>query len=117
MLANALDVGDEIPRRIVCEFGARRGTSASALIEQHDAVVLRIEEAPAFRIASRAGATVQKHNRLAVRIAALLVIQRMQIRHGEHAVIVGLDIGIQRAKLLGHQCLQNVSGASRAPDG
>src|ERR1700722_3176364 len=77
MIADTLDVGDESPRRVVLQFCARCRASAPALIEQHDAVMFRIEEAPAFRIASRAGTAVQKHDGFAVRISTLLVIQRV----------------------------------------
>ena len=98
VLAHALDVGDQVPGGVVGEFGMRGRLAAATLVEQHDAIDRRIEEAPAFRIRAAARATVQEHHRLAVRIAALLVVQRVQRRHRQHAAVERLDLGIQRTQ-------------------
>jgi hypothetical protein len=45
VLAQAFDIGDEVPGRVVGELRMRRRTAATALVEQHDAVACRIEEA------------------------------------------------------------------------
>src|SRR5581483_2791146 len=70
---------------------------AAALIEQHDAIRRGIEELAALRIAARPRSTVQEHHRLAARIAALFVIERVQRRHRQGAGLVGVDGGIERA--------------------
>ena len=70
MLAQSLDVGDQMPGRVLDEAGARPAASAAALIEHHDAVVLRVEELPRALVGAGAGPAVQEYGRLAGRIAA-----------------------------------------------
>src|SRR6202044_2962769 len=74
----------------------------SPLIEQHDAIDGRIEETPALRIGATTWAAMQKDHRLAVRVATLLVVQRMQRGDLEKAAVERLDLGIQRTKLRRH---------------
>jgi len=108
MLAQALDVRNQVPSGVVDEFRMRRGASATALVEQHDAIGIRVEEAPALGIATAARPAMQEHHRLAVRIAALLVVQRMQRRDLQEAAVVGLDPGIKRAAFR-HGLLENLA--------
>ncbi len=102
VLAQALHVGDQIPGRVVGKFGVRRGAPAATLVEQHDAVMRRIEEAPTVGIAARAGTAVHEYHRLAARVAALLVVDRVQRRNGEPAAVVWLDFGVWGAQRGGH---------------
>jgi hypothetical protein len=55
----------------------RPAFSAAALIEQNDAVTLRVEEAPLFRAGAATWAAVQKDYRLAVRVTGLLEVERV----------------------------------------
>jgi hypothetical protein len=53
--------------------------AGAALFEENDSVCFRIEEASIVRDQACAWATVQKDNGLSVRIAALLVIQVVNV--------------------------------------
>ena len=66
MRAQRLDVGDQVPGGVLAQLGVRAARAAAALIEQHDAVAPRIEEAPHAGIGAAARAAVQEHHRLAV---------------------------------------------------
>ena len=111
VLAHALDVGNEMPGRVVGQFGMRRRAPASALVEQDDAVTRRIEEAPRLRVAACPRSAMQEHHRLAFRVAALFVVDPMQVGNLEETRIVGLDVGIERAPLFG--CWHGGSSAIR----
>ena len=65
VLAQRLDVGDQVPRRVVDERRVRRALAAAALVEEHDAVRRGIEEAPVARLGAEAGAAVQEDDGLA----------------------------------------------------
>src|SRR5215208_2572880 len=75
MFADSLDIFDEMPGRVVVERSVRLASTSTALIEQNHTISFRIEEAAVVRKQTRAGAAVQKQNRLPFRIAALLVIE------------------------------------------
>ncbi len=60
MLAQSLDVGDQMPGRVLHEARARTAASATALIEHHDAVMLRVKELPRALVGAGAGTAVQK---------------------------------------------------------
>ena len=101
MLAQALDVGDQIPGGVVGEVGMRRGAPAAALVEQDDPVLFRVVELAHLRAAAAARAAMQQDHGLSVRIAALLVIQRVAVVDGELADVVWLDGGIEVAHVSG----------------
>src|SRR5690348_15357344 len=101
-LPQPFDVGDQIPGGVVAQFGVRRRAPAATLVEQDDAISARVEESPALGVAARAGSAVQEHHRLAARIAALLVVERVQRRDLQRAGIVGLDLGVERTADVGH---------------
>ena len=67
------------------------GATAATLIEQDDSVRLRIEEAACAIVAPRAGTAMYEHRRFAVRIAAFLVIDLVQLRDAQIARVVRLD--------------------------
>ena len=72
VLADFLDVGDEVPGGVGFKRRVWRALAAAALIEVHDAVLFGMEEAPLFGIGAAAGTAVQKDHRLAGGIAAFL---------------------------------------------
>ena len=73
----------------------RRGASAPALVEQHDAVPLGVEEAAVPGGGSRARTAVEEHDRLAVGIAALLPVDAVAVADDELAGLVRLDRRIE----------------------
>lgn len=77
LLANPLDVLNEILRRVVFDRCVGRGLTTAALIEQDDAIFIRIVKTAHCRIATAARTTVNNQNRLTVGIAALLDIERV----------------------------------------
>jgi len=52
--AQLLEIGHQRLRGVVLQAAARRGGAAAALVHQHDAPVLRVEEAPAGGASTRA---------------------------------------------------------------
>ena len=93
MLADALQVGDQIRQSVMLGAGVGAAAPGAALVEHHDAVALRVEQPPQQRRAAAAGAAVQGHHRLTVRVAALLHIQQMVVAHIQVLAMVGLDWG------------------------
>ena len=90
MLAQRFDVGDQVPRGVVHEARGGPALAAAALIEQHDAVALRVEEPAHLRIGAAARTAVQEHDGLALRIAALLVVDLVHGRDRRKPVLYGL---------------------------
>ena len=101
LLPNELHVGDEIPRGVVLERREGLRLAAPALIEQHDSVRLRVEEAALLRVGATTRPAVDEDDRLAVRVARLLVINGVAKPHFEEALVVRLNRRIQLAAL-GH---------------
>ena len=98
VLAQLLHVRDQVPGGVVDQTGVRPAASAAALIEQHDAIRVRIEKAPGAIVAAGAGAAVHEDRRLALGVAAFLVVDLVHRRHAQHAALVRLDRWIQRAQ-------------------
>src|SRR5262249_16411635 len=98
--AQALDVLDQVPGRVVHETRGRAALTAAALIEQDDTIAPGIEQSAHLDVRAAAGAAVQKDRRLAARIAALLEVDLVQIRDLEETYAVGFYGGIQAAQLL-----------------
>src|SRR5262249_36159892 len=90
--AQALDVGDQILRRVLVERRLGRAASAAALVEEGDAVAPGIEEAPRERLDSASRSAMQKDRRLAVRTSHFLVIEVVARGDLEPACLVGLDL-------------------------
>ena len=67
VLADFLDVGDQVPGGVGFERRVGRALAAAALVEVHDAVLFGMEEAALFGIGAAAGTAVQKDHRLAGR--------------------------------------------------
>src|SRR2546425_2722166 len=79
VLAQLLDITDEIPGCVLFDRSVRRTLSRTTLIEQHDAIRRWVMELTILGSDATARTAVQKHNGLAVRIAALFVINLMQV--------------------------------------
>ncbi|MNT58090.1 hypothetical protein D3C72_1955060 [compost metagenome] len=97
MFAHLLDVGHQILRGVVTQLTEWRGAAAAALIDQHDAVALGVEEAAMGGRDAGAGAAVQVHHRNAFRCAALLDVQGVQRVDGQREFAVWGDRRVQRA--------------------
>src|SRR5512132_1041560 len=98
--AQALDVRYEVRRRVArqVDVGLARVRGASAavpLVEQDRPVDLRVEQPTLPRRAARPRTAVQDDSRPPVRVAAHLPVQEVALADVEHAVVVGLDRGIQ----------------------
>src|SRR6185437_7163392 len=95
MLPQPLDVIDEVPGGVVDETGVGTALAAAALIEQHDPVAGRIEEAAHLGVEPSARPPVQKHRRLAVRIAAFLEVKLVDVRDAQKTRAVRFDRWIE----------------------
>src|SRR5229473_2795016 len=73
----------------------RRALARAALIEKHYAIRLWVKELSILRHQPAAGAAVEKHDRLSFRIAALFVINLVNVRDFQPASVVGFDRGVQ----------------------
>ncbi len=95
MRAQRLDVGDEMRRGVVAQFAQGRGAPGAALVENHDAVMRGIEEAPVSRRGAGAGTAVEKQHRRPARITRLLPVHAVHAVEIEHAGVVGFDFRIK----------------------
>lgn len=69
-----------------------RGTpSASTLVEQHDPINRRVPEAPVYRVAAAAWASMEENHGLSVGIATLLVVDGVDAVDIEKPGVVWLD--------------------------
>src|SRR6056297_50180 len=73
-IADAFDIRHEVPRRIVLDTRMRLGAPASALIEQDDAIYVRVEIPPHCRAAPSAGPAMQDDNGQSIGVSRLLDI-------------------------------------------
>src|SRR5688572_17364593 len=90
MLTQPLDVGNQVPRGVGTEIGARLAgmrpaLATTALIKKDDAVSGRVEQPTDFWIQRSAGPTVQEDRRLACRITALLPIDLLAVADVQHS--------------------------------
>ena len=100
VLAQSLDVGDEVVRRVDAEVdiglaGVWRAPAGAPLVEQDDSIGRRVEVPAIPRTAPRPWAAVQDDGGLAVRVPAHLPIQALSVTHVEHPGGVGLDVRIR----------------------
>src|SRR5581483_5468381 len=96
MLAQTLDILDQVPGGVLFERGMRRRPAAAALIEQHDAIAARIVIAAHHRVDAAARAAMQQNGGLAGGRAAFLEIDLVQVRDSEPSRTIGHDLGIER---------------------
>ena len=106
-----LDVGDQVPGGVRFQRRVGRALAAAALVEVHDAVLFRVEEAPLFGIGAAARTAVQKDHRLAGGVAAFLEVDLVDRRDLEPARVVGLDGRVEPGDGIFHDgCGQRVVG-------
>ena len=111
LLPQLLDVVDEVPGRIVFDARIGRRLAAAALVEDEDLVLVRIELPPVIGARSAARTAVEEYDRLSVRIARELPIEAMPVTDVEHARLVRLDLGIERAAGLGGHVHQKLNSS------
>jgi hypothetical protein len=93
-LANALHVRHQMPGAVVGQLGVGPRTPGAALVEENDAVKLRIEEAPMDRVAPRPRSAMQEDGGQALGVAAFLQVDIMALNQQSLAG-VGLDRGVE----------------------
>src|SRR6266480_6548649 len=98
MLAQFLDISDEMPGGVFFQTCVGRAPARTALIEEHNPVSLRIKELAIFWNQAAARPAVQKHHRLSFRIPALLVIKLVNVRHFQTASVIGFDWIVENSK-------------------
>src|SRR5659263_186377 len=90
MGTKGLDVGDQVPRGVRAQVRlwlgrVGRRAPATTLVEKHDAVRVRVEEAPHALGAAATRTSVQHDDRFAVGTSALLPVQTLAVTDVEHA--------------------------------
>ena len=98
LLAKPLDIFNEVPGSVCLERRVRRGSTATALVEQQDIVALGVEQPPMCRPASGARPAVKEDGWNPVRIAALLPVETVSVADVQRAGPKGLDRRIKRSK-------------------
>jgi hypothetical protein len=96
MLAQPLDVVDQMRGRVVTKLGDRRRAAGAALIVEHDAPERRIVEPAVVRQAAAAGTAVDEQQRHAGGVAAFLPVHRVQAVERQHARQARRDFGVER---------------------
>ena len=96
VLAQLLDITDQVLGGIAVQAGAQvrhlgRAPPAAALVELDEAVGLRVEVPPPSRRQAAAGPAVQRHGRLAVRVAADLPVDALTVTDVQHSRVVRLN--------------------------
>ena len=89
-----------------------RRAPAAALVEEQDVVARRVEQPAMERRTPAARAAMQEHRRCRARRTGPLPIDLVPVADIEHAVGVGLDLGIGGAQACGgvsHAILENRS--------
>ena len=71
--------------------------TATALIEEHNAVGAGIENTTVIGPSAGARTPMNEQRRLTVRVAGLLKIDFVAVGNLQHALVVGLDLGIEGA--------------------
>ncbi|MNL35613.1 hypothetical protein D3C87_1576560 [compost metagenome] len=67
----------------------------ASLIEQNNAVELRIKVTTMIRRHSTAGTAVKEHNGLSLRVSALFPVKGVDVRNFQHALIRGLNFRVE----------------------
>ncbi len=94
-------VRDEIPRGVVVEARVRDAATAPALIEEDDAIRAGVEESALLWVAAAAGTAVDEDDGLAVRVAGLLVVNRVHRRDAQRSAVVRFDVRVEGSALHG----------------
>ncbi len=77
--AQRFHISDEVCGGVAAQFAVGRRSAGAALIEKDHAIARRIKEAPAGGGAAAAGSAMQEDHRNALRVAALLPVQRVNV--------------------------------------
>ena len=91
------DIGDEMRSGVVRQRAERTRPPGAALVEDHDAVMRRVEEPPVARLRSRARPAMQEHDGRAVGPPALLPIHDVPAAERQTPGCKRRDLGIQPA--------------------
>ena len=83
--AQPLDVGDQVPGRVVVQRSMGARAAAAALVKQQHAVARRVKQPPVIGRATRAGPAMQKNRRPALRVAAQFPVHQMAVAGVEDA--------------------------------
>jgi hypothetical protein len=86
-------VDRQVHRRIA---RVRSTASGAALVEQHDPIAARVEQAAHARRATRPRTAVEHQRRLARPVAAYLPVQALAVADVEHPVLLRLDARVAR---------------------
>ena len=101
MGAQGLHISHQVLGGVELETGVGGRTTSAALIEQDDAIDIRVEEAAMIGLATGTGAAMHKQGRHPIGIATLLHIQGMG---GINRKLVG-GVGFNFRKQLAHGLL------------
>ena len=96
VLAEPLEVGDEMRRRVVAQLAERRRAPCPALVVDDDSVGSRVEEPPMPGRRAGAGSAVQEDDGNPLRAARGFPVRGVHPVEPEHAARIRLDFGIQR---------------------
>lgn len=110
MLSQTLHVGAQVPGRVLFQLRTGTAPTCASLIEDHDAVVVRIEETPRLRITTGSGAAMHEDNRPAVGIAALLIVNLVNFGDPQVAVVEWLYLRIEASPGIVWRLNRHVSG-------
>ena len=91
MLAQFLEVLDDVPGRVLPNITVRCTATCATLVDEHESVMLRVEKTAIVRRDANARPTVQKQSRSPVRVAHFFVDDRVQVGNGQFADAVGFD--------------------------
>lgn len=95
VLADALQVFDQIPGGVVFQAGVGGGATATALVEGDDTVKVRIEVATTLRVAASTRATVNEHHWQTFRGTAFIDIERVGVIDSQIVPGMGFDLRVQ----------------------
>src|SRR5579859_681232 len=84
-LPQLLDILDKMPGGVFVERRSGHTFAATSLIEQKDPVFFRVEKLPVSRFRPSPRATMQKHDRLSLRVATFFPIQLVFLADSEKA--------------------------------
>jgi hypothetical protein len=92
VLADALHVVDQVPSGVIAKLGVWCASAAAPLVEEDDAVHGRVPEAAMHGVRTAARPSMHENRRLSLRIAALLVVHRMDRIDPQVSGVVRLDV-------------------------
>ena len=97
MPAQRLDVGHQVLGGVVLQAAERAGPPGAALVEDHHAPEIRVEEPPMHRAGAGARPAVQEQRRPSPRIPHLLPIHDVAAGQRQVAGLERADLGVQVA--------------------